>query len=52
MKVINTRLSNNDYADFMKLLSTIKVKRSAFIRFAIKKYMVEAKTIITNDTQE
>ena len=44
---INTRLEKETYKELMELLNVVKVQRSAFVRYAITKYMNELREDIT-----
>lgn len=51
-KSVNTRLSIEEYKDLMELLSTIKVKRSNFVRYAINKLSIEVGDIVEKQKKE
>lgn len=49
MKSVNTRLTTEEYKEFMELLDIIKVKRSNFVRYAIQKLSKEVRIVVEQE---
>lgn len=51
-QIVNTRVPKDEHSELIELLDTINVKRSAFVRIAIQKYMQEVKGLIADYEKE
>jgi hypothetical protein len=51
-QAVNTRLTKDEYKEFLELLQLIKVKRSNFVRYAIRKVSLEVREIVEHEQKK